>query len=249
MKKTIRAALGTALFFCLNSCAISSDLDETVYVDRVVDGDTVRLDNRDSVRLIGINAPELRHEQRAAEAYAQQAKDALVNLVEDRKVRLEPGIKRRDRYKRRLAYLYLPDGSDVQVNLLENGMAFAIVVPPDVKHADRYLAAENIARTARRGLWSRPDKLFKAPDSISARDKGRFRLVKGKVNRVILGKQNIYLKMAKSFAVKIPQVVWRENWRGNANRLRGKTVEVRGWVGKNRYGYTLSVKHPIMIRF
>jgi len=248
MKEVKRATFGFALFFCLASCGASSVNAESVYVDRVVDGDTVRLDNHDSVRLIGINAPELRHEQRAAEAWARQARNALAQLVEDRKVRLSAGVERYDRYKRRLAYLSLPDGADVQKILLEQGLAFAIAVPPDIKHAADYLASENVARKARRGLWAKPARLFKRPEAISARDKGRFRLVKGKVTRVIRAKRNIYLKLAKNFSVKIPQAVWRKNWRGSPDRLRGKTLEVRGWVWKNRYGYLLSVKHPIMLR-
>ncbi len=243
-----RAACGLALFFCLASCAVSSGPQETVYVEHVVDGDTLRLDNRDLVRLIGVNAPELRHDQHAAEAYARQATDALADLVEDREVRLKPGVKRLDRYKRRLAYVFLPDGTDVQKQLLERGLAFVIAVPPDSAHADAYLAAENRARDAGRGLWARVDRLFKDPKSLAARDKGRFRLVKGKVTRVIRAKNNIYLRLGDSFGVRIPQSVWREHWRGNPDRLRGKTIEVRGWIGQNRYGFTLPVRHPVMIR-
>ncbi|RTZ61465.1 MAG: hypothetical protein DSZ32_01930, partial [Gammaproteobacteria bacterium] len=230
------------------SCAVSSGPQENVYVERVVDGDTVRLDNGDLVRLIGINAPELRHGQHVAEAYARQATDALAGLVEDRKVRLEPGVERLDRYKRRLAYLFLPDGADVQKKLLEQGLAFVIAVPPDIRRADEYLAAENTARDAGRGLWARADHLFKDPKSLSARDKGRFRLVKGEITRVIRAKKNIYLKLGDSFGVRIPQSLWREHWRGNPDRLRGKTIEVRGWIGKNRYGYTLPVRHPVMMQ-
>jgi len=217
-------------------------------VDYVVDGDTVRLDNGDPVRLIGINATELRHDGHAAERWSRQAKDALAQWVEDRRVVLRPGVKPRDRHRRRLAYLHLPDGTDVQKRLLERGLAFAVVVPPDVRHGDDYLAAEQIARKARRGLWSDEKRLFRKPRSISTRDKGRFRLLRGKVRRVVRGKRKFYIKLDGPFTVKVPYDAWREYWGGNPDRVRGKTIEVRGWVWKDRYGYFLSAAHPVMLQ-
>ncbi|MBF3305298.1 thermonuclease family protein, partial [Pseudomonas aeruginosa] len=54
---------------------------QNVEVARVVDGDTVRLRDGRSVRLIGINAPELAHNGRTTEPFAEAAKQRLQALV------------------------------------------------------------------------------------------------------------------------------------------------------------------------
>jgi endonuclease YncB( thermonuclease family) len=53
----------------------------SVKVRHVVDGDTLRLEDGRSVRLIGLNAPELGRKGRAAEPFAEAARRRLRELV------------------------------------------------------------------------------------------------------------------------------------------------------------------------
>ncbi len=73
-------------------------------------------------------------------------------LVEGRRVRLEYDVERFDRYGRVLAYVYV---GDVMVNaeLVKEGFAQPMTIPPNVTYAERFreLAAE--ARRLGRGLW------------------------------------------------------------------------------------------------
>lgn len=71
---------------------------QNVEVARVVDGDTVRLRDGRSVRLIGINAPELAHNGRTTEPFAEAAKQRLQALVSasDGRLALQPGRQARD---------------------------------------------------------------------------------------------------------------------------------------------------------
>ena len=66
---------------------------EQVRVRQVVDGDTVRLVDGRSVRLIGINTPEIGRKGRSSEPYAEAAKRRLQALVKasDGRVGLVPG--------------------------------------------------------------------------------------------------------------------------------------------------------------
>src|SRR5688572_9719706 len=60
-----------------------SDLgDRRVRLERVVDGDTLRLDDGTRVRLIGINAPEIAHDGLDGECFGRRATEFVEGLIE-----------------------------------------------------------------------------------------------------------------------------------------------------------------------
>lgn len=121
----------------------------TQLVTRVVDGDTVRLDDGEAVRLLGIDTPE-RNEPLYTEASA-----LLSRLVFERDVTLEFDQTRRDHYKRLLAHLWVRD-SLVNEVMVASGLARVYMWPPDTLHRARLVAAQKEARTRKIGLWSLP---------------------------------------------------------------------------------------------
>jgi micrococcal nuclease len=124
---------------------------------RVTDGDTirVRVDGvEERVRYIGVNTPEVHHPRRGEEPFGREATEANRALVEGKTVRLVTDVQERDRYGRILAYVYLPDGTFVNAALVERGFAQVMTVPPNVRHAERFLALEREARREERGLWA-----------------------------------------------------------------------------------------------
>lgn len=128
-------------------------------VTRVVDGDTlhVRVEGSDRetvVRLIGIDAPELRPRDEARpELFAQQATDYAKTRAENRRVllQLEP-TRTRDRYDRLLAYVWLSENESLNLALVRDGFAYA---DRRFNHTYRSLfeQAESEARKRQRGLW------------------------------------------------------------------------------------------------
>ena len=125
------------------------------FVERAVDGDTVVLSGGERVRYTGVDTPELHHPTKPVQWYAREAKEFNRHLVEMKKVRLEFDVVRRDKYGRLLAYVYLPDGTFVNAELVHQGYARILTIPPNVKYADLFLKYEREAREAGRGLWSR----------------------------------------------------------------------------------------------
>jgi micrococcal nuclease len=126
-------------------------------VTRVVDGDTfhVRPGQRDvTVRLIGIDAPEVGWYGGTAECFGNRAGRIAVRLLEGRTVRLEQDRGRSDQYGRTLAYAYLPDGRMVNAVLVRRGLARVTIFPPNDRHVDRLRRAEADARRDGAGLWS-----------------------------------------------------------------------------------------------
>ena len=131
----------------------SSAQAQEAVVQRVVDGDTVVLSNRDRVRYIGVDTPELHHPKKPVQAYAREAMEFNRKLVEGKKVRLEFDVERRDKYNRLLAYVYLEDGTFVNAQLVQQGYAHTLTIPPNVKYADLFHKYQQEARESRRGLW------------------------------------------------------------------------------------------------
>jgi micrococcal nuclease len=122
-------------------------------VDNVVDGDTVILATGQKVRLLGIDAPELEREGRPADFLAHKAKRVLTDLSQGKQVHLEYDQLRYDRYGRILAFIFLPDGTNLSRELVRQGLAHVYTVPPNMGFRGELLAAQRKAMEARRGIW------------------------------------------------------------------------------------------------
>jgi micrococcal nuclease len=125
-------------------------------VERVVDGDTIVVTGRRPVRLIGVDAPETVDPRRAVGCFGREASDFLKALLpEGTPVRLVGDVEQEDRFGRTLAYVYrVSDGLFVNAELLRQGYAEVLTIPPNVAHADEFVALARGARNAAQGLWS-----------------------------------------------------------------------------------------------
>ncbi len=128
-------------------------------VAKVVDGDTFWVDNGTEngfkVRLIGVDAPESRNAFKKKKGfYGPEAKANLADLLEGKTVKLVSDIESLDQYGRTLSYVYLEDGTFVNAELVKNGFAMVMTVPPNVKYSDSFLEFQIEARENNRGLWS-----------------------------------------------------------------------------------------------
>ncbi len=124
-----------------------------VLVTRVVDGDTIEVGGQ-KVRYIGVNTPETVDPRRPVQCFGHEASEFNKSLVEGRAVRLVRDISETDKYGRLLRYVYLEDGTFVNLALVSGGYAQVNTYPPDVAHAREFQSAQTEARAAGRGLWS-----------------------------------------------------------------------------------------------
>ena len=145
--------------------------EQVVTVKRAIDGDSLELSNGERVRLIGIDTPESRYNTKlyrdaerqrksTAELLAMGKRAALFTsqLVEGKRVRLEFDVQQKDRYDRILAYVYLEDGTFVNAEIVRQGYAQIMTIPPNVKYQDLFLRLQKEARENGRGLWAREMK-------------------------------------------------------------------------------------------
>ncbi|MFB6212753.1 MAG: lamin tail domain-containing protein [Candidatus Magasanikbacteria bacterium] len=122
---------------------------KTATVTYVIDGDTVKLDSGEKVRLLGINTPE------SGQPYFSEARDKMVELVEDKQVKLERDVTNRGRYGRLLRYIWVGD-TLVNAKIARLGFAKSYSKPPDIKYQKKILEAVRYARENDLGLWNKP---------------------------------------------------------------------------------------------
>jgi|SRR4051794_6205775 len=125
-------------------------------VTRVVDGDTIHValgGADETVRYIGIDTPESVKPNTPVQCFAEAASAANRRLVDGRRVVLTFDAERRDRYGRLLAYVRRSDGLFVNEQLVRDGYARTLTIPPNVRFAARFAELAADAREHARGLW------------------------------------------------------------------------------------------------
>ena len=135
----------------------SGDLEEGAYrVERVVDGDTLVLADptRSRVRLIGADTPETVMPNHPVEPFGKEATEFTRRFVAGGQVRLQFDGRRKDKYGRILAHVWVDDRM-LSEELIRAGLAEAeMKYSYDRAIKDRLSQAEAEARAARRGIWS-----------------------------------------------------------------------------------------------
>jgi micrococcal nuclease len=122
-------------------------------VQRVIDGDTVAVAGIGTVRLIGVDTPETVDPRKPVERFGQEASTFLRAMVQNKVVRLDYDQQRTDKYGRTLAYLYLPDGTFVNAEIVKEGFGHAYTAFP-FRYMEEFRGYEREARGANRGLWA-----------------------------------------------------------------------------------------------
>lgn len=239
-----------------DNCALSAAQSEKslkVTVEKVIDGDTLRLSSGKLVRLIGINTPEIDHRYGRSQAFAEDARDYLQSAVNDSKnsLLLVPGTEKQDRHSRLLAHLFSPSGRNIQADMLREGFAVWIVVPPNLAYLECYRENESLARNKGRKIW---EKQYRTPvDTRSLTDKEQgFQWMQGKVRNIGKGRSNWWLNFEDSRSVgkfsKVTLRVHKDDLHYFDKRLLenlpGKLIRVKGWLTVRNRQLVMSLRHP-----
>ncbi|MCH4899465.1 MULTISPECIES: thermonuclease family protein [Pseudomonas] len=207
-------------------CPAPTGLDSAT-VQRVVDGDTLRLIDGRNVRMIGLNTPELGKQGRSDEPFAVAARKRLEALVaeSDGRVGLRLGVESRDRYGRTLAHVFSARGENLEAQMLADGLGFQVSVAPNVDLVDCQQAAERRARQAGLGLWKR-SPVLKAEQI----ERSGFALVSGRVSKVQRNRGGIWIELQDKLVLRVaPNLLHRFDG-ASLQALKGKQIEARGWV-------------------
>lgn len=128
-----------------------------VRVIEVIDGDTIRVENEESgevfrVRYLGIDTPEINGSGYES-CFADLAMERNEELVDDEIVTLEFDVDERDRFGRTLAYVYLGDGTFINLELIEEGYARFYLDKQNTGYQDDFIRGALEAQSDFRGIW------------------------------------------------------------------------------------------------
>jgi len=135
-----------AILFTLTIYLIWNYIDSYKEISYVIDGDTLKTKDGKSIRLIGINAPEI------GEPCSLEAKKKLEELIIGKRLRLEKDVGDKDEYGRLLRYVYADD-LFVNAEMIKIGLARFEEVEPNTKFSSLFLEMENNARKEKGCIW------------------------------------------------------------------------------------------------
>ena len=216
------------------------------HVKKVYDGDTVELEDGRKIRFLGINAPEIQHKDKMAEAGGEEAKAWLINKLQGTRVRLEFDVEKTDKYGRTLAYLFTEKKEHINVSLVKEGLASISIYPPNLLYVNELVAAGNKAEQDNLGVWQRPEYAAISVSNLTAAGHPGWTRLVGKVVSIRNTSKWVYLVFSDQFEARI-ESKWLSLFT-EVNDYVGKTLEVRGWLNKNRKQFSMLIRHPSAIR-
>ena len=225
-------------------------------VVRVIDAETVLLDDDEEVRLIGALAPRSPDLRPDAQSWPpeQDTAAALRDLVVGRSVELATSRRAKDRYGRLLAHLFLDDNGDrvwVPGSPPEHRDTRAPTGCPTASPARKLLAHERVAHAAGIGLWANAAYATRKADDGGKllRYRNSYQIVGGSVVRVKAAKARTYTRFRPRLAHRLLGWHRRQDSRANPEwaktlaGLEGRKVEVRGWI-EYRSGPYIAIEDP-----
>lgn len=137
----------------------SVSLNEKGYVvSKVIDGDTIEVligNQKEKVRLIGLNTPETVDPRKKVECFGKEASVFLKNILSDKKVILKNDQSQndKDKYGRLLRYVYL---DDILINkmIIEKGFGYEYTYKFPYKFQKEFKDAQKFAEENKLGLWA-----------------------------------------------------------------------------------------------
>ena len=133
-------------------------LFEEATVTTVIDGDTIIVSTDSgtkTVRLLGIDTPEVDPNRGGPECYGREASDFLKELLEGSRVQLETDSSQGnvDTYDRLLRFVYTSEGLNINQLLLEKGYAMEFTYRTAYRYQKEFRDTETSAQDQKRGLW------------------------------------------------------------------------------------------------
>lgn len=174
MKKHLSVLWAMLFILEIPACVSLASAAEFHSVRRVYDGDTIQLENGMHVRYIGINAPEIAYQDKPAEPFGPEAMALNEKIVLSKPVRIQGDQETSDQYNRRLAYVFLQDGTFVNREIVRSGLAHVLYQPPNITYDTELLKSQQESMKAGKGIWGNWKE--KLSDYIGNKNSRRFHL-------------------------------------------------------------------------
>jgi len=229
---------------------------EAAFVHHITDGDTLVLTNGERVRLLGINTPEVNFRNpEKSQPLAIDARNRLKQMLPDgSRVTLIFDQRKKDRYKRQLAFIRYTDEQgnelDIGEQLLEQGLAWQYLILPNQLCWQNYREAETKAYKNQIGVWDKTYyQIEKASRIISGDKKRQYRRIAGKVtasehskkNYWFIIDDNVWLGIAKKDSHYFNEAIEKIK--------NGTLIQISGWMYRSYGKLRIKARHPQALRF
>ncbi len=132
---------------------------EEVKVNRVVDGDTVVLEDGRTIRLLNVDTPETKKPGVAVMCYGPEASSYTTKMLENRIILIKPDKEDKDRYGRSLRFIFFV-GEDTSAiansfnaKLIKEGYAKSSTVKPNNTYQNYFETLERQTKQLKVGAW------------------------------------------------------------------------------------------------
>ena len=125
-------------------------------VERVIDGDTFTISNGKRIRMLEVDTPESVNPDKSKNTpFGKEAsKYTKKRLKKGTLVKLTHAVEKQDKYGRELCYVYLPDGTFYNRELIKKGYAKVLTIGENNLHEKEFRKLENKAKKERLGMWN-----------------------------------------------------------------------------------------------
>ncbi len=224
-------------------------------VTDVIDGETFEINNDHIVRLAGVEAPNLSIGDARFKPWplAQEAKQALSDLILNKKVDATYAASNTDRYGRILAQVYIADNSGrwVQGEMLRQGFVRVNTYVHTRKLGDLMLKFERLARESNNGIWAHYFYSIIPPDK-AVNYIGKFKIIEGSVLSVRTSNKTTYINFSNDkkygFSAYVnPKAAKLGLSQSFLSALKNRKIRVRGWLRQDNSGPYIQITHPEQI--
>lgn len=128
-------------------------------VTKVVDGDTINVvvnGQIRTVRMIGIDTPEVVDPRKPVQCFGREASQQTHQLLDGKVVTMQADVTQgnTDKYYRLLRYVYLADGTFINLKLLQLGYAHEYTYNIPYQYQQQFQQAQAEASQKGLGLWA-----------------------------------------------------------------------------------------------
>ena len=236
---------------------------QTERVNEVIDGDTFKTVEGNTIRLLGINAPEIN------DPGGDIAKQVLAFLVMGKDVFLERDVTDTDDYGRSLRYVFVGE-EFINAEMVRRGYAELRFYAPDTLYYRDLKELEKIAIRNRNGLWAFP--VFQVSDTLDTTDAktaqrpedadviswkdadqyyGQTKTVEGKIVASNNTGKVCFLNFHKNWRRYFTAVIFASDFRkfpdNPENHFLNRVVRVKGLIKEYRSKPEIILKSPSQI--
>ncbi|MCX8194357.1 MAG: thermonuclease family protein [Candidatus Pacearchaeota archaeon] len=163
-KKILTISIFLLLFFVCGCVQKTTTYKRILYpatIVEVIDGDTIKTNNNETIRLLHVNTPE------KGEKCYQEAKNRLKELVENKTIWTERDMQDKDKYGRKLRYVFLSYNTDsnnfsdfVNLIMIREGYASLLMIEPNMRYQQVFKQAFKDASQEEGCIWSSKSRFF-----------------------------------------------------------------------------------------